>query len=562
MSLLSRLTRLAPREPSPDPSLRSALQILDADTTPETYLRAVEGSVVALVVAGLVGAIAAPAQLRPVTLLAVALVAIGVREAGRVVPRLLSTAAKQRTLGTAPWLVCRAAMRLRVTPTTEAATAFASRNPTGPLDRGLAAAVRRGRATGTAGIDEFLARWGDRFPPLRRGIRLLERAATAPTAERERDIDRAVDTVLEGVRKRASEDAAALRGPVTAVYAFGVLLPLAFVAALPATRVAGLPVSVPLLVAVYDGLLPLGLCCAAGWLVANRPVGFPPSRIPRSHPDVPDDPRFPVAAGVAVAACAFVAAPLLLPAWTRSFAAVGFGVGTALTLHYRPYRAIREEVRAVETGLPDVLHGVGRRVSSGDPVETALSATATELDSPAADLFGTAADRGAALRIGVRESLLGEHGPIARLPSRRTRDAARLLAAAASEGRPAGSALVAAGDHLAELARVEARARRSIRHATKTMGNTAAVFGPLVGGVTVALAGRVGGSRLGETLPQAPLALAIGGYVLLLAALLTGLATGLERGFDRALVGYRVGLALLAATATYLVAVVAGALVA
>jgi hypothetical protein len=39
-----------------------------------------------------------------------------------------------------------------------------------------------------------------------------------------------------------------------------------------------------------------------------------------------------------------------------------------------------------------------------------------------------------------------------------------------------------------------------------------------------------------------------------MATLLTVLATGLARGLDRSLVGYRVGLALLAATATYLTA--------
>ena len=276
MSNLSRLAQLAPREPSPDSELRDAFRLLDIDATPETYLRTVEGGAVALGAVGVVGVLAAPPGYRPVALLGVVLVAFSLREAGRLVPRLLAAAARRQALGTAPWLVCRAAMRLRVTPTTEAATAFASREPTGPLDRALAAAVRRGRATGTAGIDAFLARWGDRFPPLRRGMRLLERAVTAPTAERERDIDRALDTVLDGVRERASEDAAALRGPVTAVYAFGVLLPLAFVAALPATRAAGLPVSVPLLVVVYDGLLPLGLENTGGGQKSDRSISSRP----------------------------------------------------------------------------------------------------------------------------------------------------------------------------------------------------------------------------------------------------------------------------------------------
>jgi hypothetical protein len=52
----------------------------------------------------------------------------------------------------------------------------------------------------------------------------------------------------------------------------------------------------------------------------------------------------------------------------------------------------------------------------------------------------------------------------------------------------------------------------------------------------------------------------VGVYVLLLATILTALATGLSRGLDRALLGYRVGWALLAATATYVTAFFAASL--
>ncbi|MFC7235802.1 type II secretion system protein [Halosegnis marinus] len=561
MSLLGALARLAPAEPEPTADLAVALRLLGRSDT-ATYRRAADGLAVTVGGVGLLATALAPTRLRPAVLLVAVALALGGREVALRGPKLAAGALRRRALGTAPWLVCRAAMRLRVTPTREAAAAFAARDPAGPLDRGLAASVRRARGTGDAGFGDFLDRWGDRFPPLRRGLRLLESAAEAPADERDRGIDRALDAVLAGVRERAAGDAAALRGPVTAVYAFGVLLPLAFVAALPATRVAGLPVSVPVVVAVYDLALPLGLLVASAWLVANRPVAFPATPVPRDHPDVPDAPWGALAAGVAVAACAWVVAPRLLPAWTPPVAAAGFGVGTALVFRFRPYREVRAEVRAVEEGLPDALYAVGRRVADGDPVETALVAAGAESDTPAAALLAEAADRGSALGVGVRDSLLGEHGAVGDLPSRRVADAARLFADAAREGRPAGPALVAAGEHLADLARVEREARRSVRHATGTIGNTAAVFGPLVGGVTVALAGRVGGSEFGEALPQGPLAVAVGGYVLLLAVLLTALATGLERGFDRALVGYRVGLALLAATATYLAAVVAGGLVA
>ena len=84
-----------------------------------------------------------------------------------------------------------------------------------------------------------------------------------------------------------------------------------------------------------------------------------------------------------------------------------------------------------------------------------------------------------------------------------------------------------------ELRRVEAEARRELRRVTDTLTNTAAVFGPLVAGATVALAARVaaeGGGRLGGGFDVGGLGLAVGGYGLISAVVLTVLATGLVVG--------------------------------
>lgn len=560
-SVLPRLARLSPRTftPDSDSDLSVALDLLAIDSDAEMWRRAGDGAALVLLAAGLAATLLVPSRMRPPALVVTLALATTVIVAATRLPPVVATVVRRRAFGGAPWLVCRAAMRLRVEPTLEAATAVAAANPATTLDRALAASVRRGRTTGTAGVDDFLERWGS-FLPLQRGIRLLADASRTSAADRPQAIERALDAVLDGVREQAAEDAAGLRGPVTAVYAFGVLLPLAFVAALPAASVAGLPISLPAVVVVYDLVLPVGLLAAGMWLTTKRPVTFPPTRIPATHPAVPGGPWCALATGAAVAGTAAVVAPLLLPAWAPPLAAVGFGLGTGLVVHYRPYRQLRAETAAVDAGLADVLYGVGRRVRDGDPVERAIDATHETLDSPASATFARANRQGATLGVGIETALCGERTPLATVPSRRVTDVARLFVAAARAGQPAGPSLAAAGEHLAALARVEEETRQSIRHATGTMGNTAALFGPLVGGVTVALAGRVSGSQLGEAIPQAGLALAVGVYVLLLAVVLTALATGLERGFDRSVVGYRVGLALVAATTTYLVSAVAGGL--
>jgi hypothetical protein len=195
--------------------------------------------------------------------------------------------------------------------------------------------------------------------------------------------------------------------------------------------------------------------------------------------------------------------------------------------------------------------------------------------------------------VGVREAFLGRGGPAVPVPSPRVKGAVALLSVAAREGRPAGDVLLELADQLEDLRELESDARRQLATVTGTLTNTAAVFAPLVGGATVALAtgidavdagglgagaaagadalgagstGSTGGGAIGTPAGPSPgsngggslsvpvLGRIVGAYVLVLSALLTALATGLERGFDRTLVAYRVGIAVPTAAATYLVA--------
>jgi hypothetical protein len=178
------------------------------------------------------------------------------------------------------------------------------------------------------------------------------------------------------------------------------------------------------------------------------------------------------------------------------------------------------------------------------------------------EVLADAAHRQRRLGEDVERALLGPDGALSDVPSRRTRTAARTLGTATREGAPAGETIVAAGTHLDELSAVERETRRSLDEVTGTLSNTAAIFGPLVGGATVALAATMTGSGpLASIEGIGGLGLAVGAYVLILAVVLTTLATGLSRGFDRSLVGYRAGLSLLAATATYLAAFAGAGLV-
>ncbi|WP_121822210.1 type II secretion system protein [Halostella salina] len=551
--LCRALARLSPADPSPSEELRRSLGFLDADVSAETVVDAGYGAALVVAAVGVVAAAFVPESLFPAVAVCTLAFALGTAHAVHRGPVVAAAARRTAALGDAPGIVGRAVLRMRITPAAETATAFAARTGRGPLARSLRDHVRAAEGTPRTGLAGFADEWDEWFPALARSTHLLLAAAAAPAGERSRTLDRALTAVLDGTRDRMAAFASDVRAPATALYAFGVLLPLSLVAAVPAASVAGLPVTLPLFAFVYDCLLPVGLLGVSGWLLLRRPVAFPPPVVSRSHPDVPTRRWPPLAAGGGAGVLTAVASVALLPGWTAPVAGVGVGVGVTLVAWYQPIVAVREHVRAVEAGLVDALYLVGRRVAEGAAAESAVARASEEVGGEMGDVLAGATRRQRQLGVGVRESFLGEYGALADVPSPRVRSAAALLALAASEGKPAGSAVVATADHVEELRTVEREARHDLSRVTGTLGHTAALFGPLVAGVTVALAGGIGGTEFGEpALPPAGLGVAVGAYVLLLAAILSALGAGLEAGLDRPLVGYRVGLALCAATPTFL----------
>jgi hypothetical protein len=564
---LRALARLSPTSVDPSDELRRSLTFLGSEIDAETVVRAGYGMTIP---AGLFGsAVATVARLPVLTVLVVALaVALGAAHAVHVAPVWVATLRRTRALGSAPELVGRIALRMRIEPSIERATVFAADADDGPLSTSLADHAERARGTPTSGLGSFAATWRPWFPALDRATALLQTAADVPAGERHRALDRAHDVVREGTSDRLADFVGDVRGPVTAVYAFGVLLPLALVGALPAARVAGVGIAAAHVVFLYDIALPVCLLAVVGWVLVRRPVAFAPLSIDASHPAVADHRPRAVLAGIVVGVGAFAAADLLVAPWAGPLAGVGAGVGSALYVAARPVVTLRAHVRAVEDGLSDLLYLVGRAVSEGEAVESALARASSSVPGATGALFGDAVGVQRRLRVGVVESFCGDYGVLDSVPSPRVAGVVTLLGLAASEGRPAGRAIVSMADQLAALSRLDAESRRELASVTETLSNTAAIFGPLVAGATVALADGMGPARtLGEGAVTAPMAtgdlgVAVGVYVLLSAVVLTTLSVGIAHGLDRHLVASRVGGSLVSATLTFLVAfVAAGALV-
>lgn len=517
-------------------------------------------------------------------------------------PVWVASLRRTRALGAAPGLVGRLVLRMRLDPSTERAVRFAARTGDGPLADGLARHERANATGPTSGIRAFAREWQPWFPAIDRAAALVRTAASAPPERRGRCLDRALDATISGTTDRLAAFVGEVRGPVSALYAFGVLLPLALIALLPAAAAAGVPIGPGVVAILYLGVLPAGLLGASAWLLSRRPVAFAPPSIDADHPDVPERGVHAAVAGLGTGAVAAVVTVRFVAAWAAPVAGVGVGAGVGLFAAVRHRRAVLSNVRAVERTLPDAMTVIGGDVADGVAVETAIVNAGERLGGATGELFELAGRRSDTLRVDVREAFLGRGGPAVPVPSPRVQGAVALLSVAAREGRPAGDVLLELADQLEDLRELESDARRQLATVTGTLTNTAAVFAPLVGGATVALAtgidavdagglgagatagadalvggdagdaaavsAEAGGPTTGAdtksnadgTLSVPTLGRIVGAYVLILAALLTALATGLERGFDRTLVAYRVGIALPTAAATYLVAFVGAGL--
>jgi hypothetical protein len=559
MTVIGRLAGLYPWPVEPSDDLSRAVAFLGWETTPNQYLRASYG--LGLVGGSLTLLLAAVAPFGTglgVALLSGATTAllVSLATAG---PRLLATARRTSALGDAPGLVGRAVLSMRLSPSPERAAEFATGGEKTALGASLARHIRCSKATNDHALTTFGTAWKEWFPALERSLSLVTAAGDLPPDDREEALDRALTIVLDGTRDRLRDFAEEIRGPVTALYAFGILLPTALVGLLPAGAAAGVGVSLPVVALLYNVFLPGMLVAGSVWLLAHRPATFPPPTVRIGHPDVRDRRRSALAAAGLSATAGWLCASMLLPVWAPPIAAVGLGVGVALSVAYRPHIAVHEEVRDIEAGLTDALSLVGRRVSNGRSVESAVVDTAEELSGAIGTVFADAATTQRRLQVDVERAFLGDHGALSTVPSQRVRESITFLNTAATHGQPAGSAILALADHIDELQRVEREATHSLQTVCGALRSTGTLFGPLVAGATVALAEGMTGTGasavpVGGSIPW--LGFVVGWYVLVLGTVLPTLATGLVRGLDRALVGVRIGRALVSGTVVYLLAYV------
>ena len=470
----------------------------------------------------------------------------------RTYPDALAKRARLAAIAETPEVLNYLAMSLRVRPSLDRAVAFAAESGEGPL----AARMRRvlwdvHLRTRTRIEDAFIAladACGSWNADLKRAGYVIAHAVREGSRDgMPRALDRALAIVYDGARRRLKDYAASLRGPTTALFALGVLLPLIVGSMLPLLSLSGFsptslepveppsPDPVPWLI-LLDGIFPLVTFLFAHHASSNRPGAATTSRGRTGAPRT-----YAILAPAPLAAVGALAFPEVVPPMA-ALAAVVFLVAIASYTATRNAWRDRRHIEELEQDFPDALFQLGSRLGEGRSFEDAVVAVSDGIRGTAAgDLMGRMAR---ALRLGggsVEGALLGPGGLLREVESRSVRATVKMVAdIAAKDPEAAGRAALEMSTHLRDLQGVERDLRAELRPSVDAMRATATVFAPIVLGVTGALYGLLASAfATVATLPMPPpvFHVALGVYLALATAGILHFVTRVEHGGDPAAFG-------------------------
>ncbi len=502
---------------------------------------------------------------------------------------------KVRSLGDMPEILSYMVMSMKLVPNMEVAIRFAGESSDRPLAKDLRKMLWNLHVREYRGMDdatlEFANIWGKNSEYFKRALHLIKSSTSEPDeAQRIITLNRALDIVLENTKKLMENFASRLKSPTYVLYSIFILIPLALVALMPAITVVGIRFGIGTLVILYNIALPLATFAYAEYILMQRPATFVPRSIPDSHPELRSIKKKKATAAIISVAIAVTIALLgylwmqlgnpgniistatlegILPKGLLILWGIVFAIAFYLNVSYTPYKKIRDEIKMMETEFSDALFVLGRRISEGRATEEAFMHTASTMQgSQIAGAFERISLNLVSIRADILTAIFDdEFGAFKDVYSERIRTTMKLFVESAHKSHEAaGVAIVKLADHLKELQDVEQNIKRSLYDMTSTMRSTAAIFAPLIAGVTMALSeviakilqnishsmehlpanlipgsGQISPADLEQSIPPDLFMLSIGIYLILITVILTRFSGTIEYGGDRAQLMYDLG---------------------
>jgi hypothetical protein len=485
--------------------------------------------------------------------------------------------------GRAPELIGYMAMSIRLSPSLTRAITFAARNMEGPIGLGLKRILWNVYTRKFHSVEESFAatatEWGKRNEDLKRALFAVKSATLEATDEgRERSLDKAMDIVISGTKKKMEEFSSSLSTPTTILFALGILLPMILGAMLPMVSLGGMDLSYrtegsgtsggihPLLVVMLmDVVFPLAAFLYAFHILSGRPGAIMSTQIWRENNSRKRTVLLLVMLGVSLGLFGILTLSTFGP-YLIIWSAV---LPTSIYLISRTYRRRKEteEILRMEGEFPDVLFQLGTRISEGAPPEKAVMETAKSSKGPLfGDLLHRAQHRMIVFGHTLERAFFGETGLFVDFPSKRIGATMRSFTEIAKKDSvKAGQMVISTSGHLQEIQRLDEDTKRNLRTSTESMRMTSLLFAPIVMGVTFSLYSLLfetftaTGQTEGMMSPNIFL-IVIGVYLVLMAVVAKYFVSSIVKGHDRISIGYSIGTGMLISVSVYTVSSALGQL--
>jgi hypothetical protein len=268
-----------------------------------------------------------------------------------------------------------------------------------------------------------------------------------------------------------------------------------------------------------------------------------------------------------------------------------WGVALSVSVYcltvYRPYKKIRDEIKAMENEFSDALYILGKRISEEkSPEESFAYAAQTLQGTRIAEVFSQTSYNLSALHTSLHDALYSsEYGSLRYVYSDRIKAILRLFVEGTKKSQRAVSAsLIRIADHLKQLQGVENKITDMLFELTSTLRSTVMVFAPLIAGVTLSITTLISsilqslqvqdsledmtglpsmlsaatGSFMTENIRPEYFVLVIGIYLIELVVLLTRFTNGLSEGDDTVSFMYGLGKTMPVSIMVFSVTVILG----
>ena len=537
-------------------------------------------------------------------------------------PKVYARYIKIHSLGDIPEVLSYLVMYLKLVPNLENSVKFAASESSTALARDLRKMLWDMEIRVYHGIDDALTnfanywgKWSDHF---KRAMHLIRSSVQEPEeAQRVITLNRALDVGLDGTRDLMNQFASKLHQPTMVIYSIGIMIPLSIIAMLPAAGLIGMKITIFQVFFLYDIILPLFIFLYARKILLSRPATFNPPVIPDDHPDLANiDKRRRLIVSliigllVALPGVLFMLIPLFIsespsnewltfiidPQGLNNILPVTlfiiWGIAASVTLYsisvYRPYKKVRDDIKQMEAEFGDALYILGKRIGEEKSPEESFMHTATTMEgSKIAEVFSQTGFNLTAMHTNIRGALFSsEYGSLKHVYSDRIKAIMRLFVEGIQKSQRAVSiSIIRIADHLKELQQVENKIKDTLYSLTSTLRSTAAIFAPLIAGVTLAItklistilhsiSGKLPTETLGygsstifagiteaftlENVRPEYFTLVVGIYIIELVFLLTRFTNGIDKGDDKAEYMYALGVIMPTAVIVLTITVIIG----